>query len=104
MFLVSVVLVVVALVDVVHVARLIAVVLVGVALVLVVRMLVGMVLVGVALVDVVHVARLVAVVFVRVALVRVVMRSYSHFIQYLHVVIETRITYLRQIGKRLRYG
>ena len=71
-------LVVVALVWVVHVPRLVAVVLMRVALVRIVLMLLGMVLVAVALVRVVHVARLIAVVLMIVALVNVVMRSYSH--------------------------
>ena len=69
---VDVMLVVVALVDVVDVARLVAVVLVRVALVRVVPMLFGMVLVTVTLVDVVDVARFVGMVLVGITLMNVV--------------------------------
>ncbi len=66
---VHVVLVGVTLVLVMHVAGLVAVVLVGVALVVGVVVGLGVVLVGIALVLVMHVARFVAVVFVGIALV-----------------------------------
>ena len=68
---VGVVLVVVALVRVVDVARLVAVVFVRVALVRVVPVLFGVVLVAITLVDVVDVPRLVAMVLVTITLVDV---------------------------------
>ena len=69
---VGVMLVVVALVDAVDVARLVAMVLVRVALVRVVPMLFGVVLVTVTLVDVVDVPWLVAMVLVGITLMNVV--------------------------------
>lgn len=68
----AVVLVAVALVWIVDVAFLVTVVLMRIALVVIMLMLVGMVLMVIALVRVVDVAFLVAVVLVRIALVRVV--------------------------------
>ena len=73
---VLVVLVAVTLVDVVYVARLIAVVFVSIALVDVVVMHFRMMFVAVTLVDVVDMARLIAVVFVGIALVNVVLLHY----------------------------
>ena len=79
---VRVMLVLVAFVDVVDVARLIAVVFVCIALVDVVVMRLRMMLVAVALVYIVDVARLIAVMFVCIALVDVVLLHY-HFLRLL---------------------
>ena len=75
-----VVLVLVALVRVVDVPRLVAVVLVRVALVAGVRMILGVVLVVVALMLVVDVPRLVAMVLMVVALVLVVLLHFASFL------------------------
>ena len=71
-----VVLVAVAFVDIVDVARLITVVFVGIALVNVVIMRFRMMFVTVTLVNVVDVARLISVVFVSIALVNIVLLHY----------------------------
>ncbi|MDE2786821.1 MAG: hypothetical protein OXL37_09175 [Chloroflexota bacterium] len=73
---VLVVLVAVALVNIVDVARLIPVVLVAIALVNIVVMHLGMMFVVVALVNIVDVARLVPVMFVGIALVNIVLLHY----------------------------
>ena len=78
--LVAVVLMPVALMDVVDVARLVGVVAVGVALVYVVLVLVGMVLMSIALVDVVDVARLIGVMLMPVAFVYVVFQHHHTFV------------------------
>ena len=73
---VLVVLVAVAFVDIVDVARLIPVMFVGIALVNIVVMRLGMMFVVVAFVDIVDVARLIPVMFVGIALVNIVLLHY----------------------------
>ena len=73
---VLVVLVAVAFVNIVDVARLIPVMFVGIALVNVVVMRLGMMLVVVAFVNIVDVARLIPVMFVGIALVNIVLLHY----------------------------
>ncbi|MCE2529772.1 MAG: hypothetical protein J4G11_07875 [Acidimicrobiia bacterium] len=74
-YLVTVVLVAVALMGIVDVALFVAMVLVRVALVFTMRVVIGMMLVVVALVRVVDVALFVAVMLVRVAPIRVSFRT-----------------------------
>ena len=91
----GVVVVGVTLVDVVDVAGLVAVVLVGIALVHVVGVVFGVVLVAIALVDVVDVTGLISVVFVGVALVNGVL---------LHSLLLPVVGSQSQIGAKTLFG